>query len=92
LRASEKYFGDQPDISMKTFDLWRHTAIISSCHGHEGWHAMIVSSGKSPATSSRWGIGRQYLSLSPMPPGVPAPKPVVPEWNCTAFPRDRQRS
>ena len=53
LSASEKYFGDQPDISMNTLDLWRQTAIISSCHGHDGWHAMIVRSGKSAATSSR---------------------------------------
>ena len=53
---------------------------------------MIVRPGKSAATSSRWGIGRQYLSLRPMPPGVPAPKPVVPEWNWTAFPSDWQRS
>src|SRR3989304_1775243 len=65
-----KYFGDQPDVSMKTLDLWRRMAIISLCHGHEGWHAMMVRRGKSAATSSRW-IGWVYLSLSPMPPGVP---------------------
>ena len=53
LSASEKYLGDQPDISMNTLALWRHTAIISSCQGHDGWQAMIVRSGKSAATSSR---------------------------------------
>src|SRR4030067_1069130 len=61
-----KYFGDQPDVSMKTLDLWRRMAIISLCHGHEGWHAMMVRPGKSAATSSRW-IGWVYLSLSPPP-------------------------
>src|SRR3972149_1939055 len=63
-----KYFGDQPDVSMKTLDLWRRMAIISLCHGHEGWHAMMVRRGKSAAASSRW-IGWGDFGLRPTPRG-----------------------
>ena len=40
---------------------------------------MIVMSGKSAATSSRW-IGLEYFRRSPPPPGMPVPMPEWPLW------------
>ena len=31
-------------------------------------------------------IGLEYLSRTPPPPGMPAPIPVVPEWNSAISP------
>jgi DNA-binding transcriptional LysR family regulator len=35
--VSEKYLGDQPDRSMKTWALWRRMEMASSCQGNDGW-------------------------------------------------------
>ena len=47
-----KYFGDQPDRSMKTLALWVAIEIAASCHGTDGCASTIVSPGWSAATSS----------------------------------------
>src|SRR5271169_7070759 len=47
-----KYFGDQPDRSIYTLGLCKHTDSASSCHGQDGCAMMMVMSGKSAATSS----------------------------------------
>src|SRR5882757_6760363 len=72
-----KYLGDQPDRSMYTLTLCRHTDNASSCHGHDGWAMMIFMSGKSAATSSTC-IGLEYLRRRPPPPGMPVPIPECP--------------
>ncbi len=46
------------EVSMYTFSCLRATAIISSVHGYPTWPQTIVSSGKSIATWSMYGIGR----------------------------------
>ena len=46
---------------------------------------MMFSPGKSAATSST-AIGLEYFSRTPPPPGMPAPIPVVPEWNSAISP------
>ena len=43
---------------MYTFGLWTSIASCSSCQGHAGWAMTMLSSGKSAATSSMYGIGR----------------------------------
>src|SRR6185295_16895545 len=82
----EKYFGDQPDRSMYTFGLCTSIASCSSCQGHAGCAITMFSDGKSAATSSMYGIGRAKPNFTPLPPGRPAPTPVVPEWNSTISP------
>src|SRR5580693_340318 len=69
-----KYFGDQPDKSMYTLGLCRHTDNASSCHGQDGCAMMIFMAGKSAATSSRY-MGFEYLRRRPPPPGMPLPMP-----------------
>ena len=80
-----KYFGDQPERSIQTFCLCRHTEIASSCQGNDGCASTIWSSGKSAATSSRH-IGFEYLSRNPPPPGTPVPMPLCPEWKSAGSP------
>jgi hypothetical protein len=70
---------------MCTRGLWVATASASSCQGNEGWARMIVSPGKSAATSSI-SIGSEYLSRMPPPPGAPAPMPVCPVWKTAGTP------
>jgi hypothetical protein len=52
MSVGEKYFGDQPERSMKTFGLWRQMEMASSCHGNEGCAMIMGIVGKSTATSS----------------------------------------
>ena len=65
--------------------LWQHFSIPTHDLDEELFTEGIGFDGSSIR-------GFQTIDESDMPPGVPAPKPVVPEWNWTAFPRDRQRS
>ena len=70
---------------MYTLGLCTAMASASSCQGNEGWARMMSSSGKSAATSSMH-IGLEYFRRTPPPPGMPAPIPVVPEWNSAIRP------
>ena len=70
---------------MYTFGLWTAIASASSCQGNDGCARMILSSGKSAATSST-AIGFEYFKWTPPPPGIPAPIPVVPVWNSAINP------
>src|ERR1700744_6384545 len=84
-RFAGKYFGDHPDRSIQVFGLCVAMASASSCQGKEGCAITIVKDGMSAATSSR-NIGFEYLSLTAMQPGSPAPTPVCPVWNSAGRP------
>ena len=83
LSEAGKYFGAQPDISQYTFPLCRATAVVSSTQGQPGWAMTILRFGKSAARSSI-AEGCACRILAPMPPGSPAPMPVVPTSIITA--------
>src|SRR6266852_1447711 len=76
LSEAGKYFGAQPDISQYTFPLCSATAVVSSTQGQPGWAITIVRFGKSAAKSSI-AEGCACRILAPIPPGMPAPMPVV---------------
>src|SRR6202012_353174 len=79
-RISGKYLGDHPLRSMYTLGLCTEMASASSCQGKDGWARMIWTPG-NPAAPSSPAIGLEYFRRTPPPPGMPAPIPVVPEWN-----------
>jgi hypothetical protein len=72
-----KYFGAHPESSQYTLPLCSATAVISSVHGQPGWAATTVSAGNRAARLSM-ASGRACSILAPIPPGMPAPIPVVP--------------
>src|SRR5206468_563126 len=78
-----KKFGAQPDISQYTLPLCRATAVVSSTHGQPGCAITILRLGKSAASSSI-DEGCAWRIFAPMPPGSPAPMPVVPTSIITA--------
>jgi hypothetical protein len=82
-----KYFGAHPDISQYTLPLWSATVVVSSTHGQPGCAMRIFRSGKSAASRSI-AAGCAWRMTAPMPPGSPAPMPVVPTSIITAAPSD----